>query len=743
MDNDKKVITISLNKFLLLLFIFIILVAGVVFLCINQFKKNISINGREASAVEMKDKKFIITDIDNKDGEYKVKAEVLGEEKKVISQEEYSKIINGELLKFRGLDWKYDNSNKDNKEYVYSGIYVLQIKNDQKTGDYYLDNASSNNTRNNGLADFSGEKIEFTVDEIDDYLLNNYQDIYTDSEGECTANVKDGEVESVDLVNKDNDMITDDNKTESTNKQIKYEDYIGIWQFRCENEHLVELNIKEIEDGKITYEVYAYRNETYGESTSEFGYDSASIAPFDVEKEGSVISGIIELQDGKVGLRIQSATEQEIFKDDEYYESVGKIKYEDYVGIWQFRCENDSLVELNIKGIEDGKITYEVYAYRNETYGESTSEFGYDSASIAPFDVEKEGSVISGIIELQDGKVGLRIQSATEQEIFKDDEYYESVGKIKYEDYVGIWQFRCENDSLVELNIKGIEDGKITYEVYAYRNETYGESTSEFGYDSASIAPFDVEKEGSVISGIIELQDGKVGLRIQSATEQEIFKDDEYYESVGKIKYEDYVGIWQFRCENDSLVELNIKGIEDGKITYEVYAYRNETYGESTSEFGYDSASIAPFDVEKEGSVISGIIELQDGKVGLRIQSATEQEIFKDDEYYESVGKIKYEDYVGIWQFRCENDSLVELNIKGIEDGKITYEVYAYRNETYGESTSEFGYDSASIAPFDVEKEGSVINGIIELQDSKVGLKIQSATEQGIFKDDGYYESYI
>ena len=69
--------------------------------------------------------------------------------------------------------------------------------------------------------------------------------------------------------------------------------------------------------------------------------------------------------------------------------------------------------------------------------------------------------------------------------------------------------------------------------------------------------------------------------------------------------------------------------------------------------------------------------------------------------------------------------------------------MFTYRNESYGEQTVDFYYDTASIAHFSLTKESSTVDGIIELHDKKVGLRIQTVSNNGALKNGAYYESNL
>ena len=157
-------------------------------------------------------------------------------------------------------------------------------------------------------------------------------------------------------------------------------------------------------------------------------------------------------------------------------------------------------------------------------------------------------------------------------------------------------------------------------------------------------------------------------------------------------------------------------------MTFELYSYRNESYGETTAEFTYETGTIAHFNISKNENRVDGMIDLRAARVGLRIQSVDGDGALGSGAYYESKEKISYEKYIGLWQFRTANDGLIEMEVKEIRNGKITFKLFVYRNETYPEQTADFTYETGSIANFNVEQNNSKIDGTIFLKDSVIIL---------------------
>ena len=124
MDNkEKRTITISFNKFMAIAASFVIILFVGVGLYINVNKTK-STNDKEViSKLAMEDTAFIVKDIKEKDGKYEVTAQLLNDTKKEISEDEYNKILNGEKIKFRGVDWKYneEKTKKTGTTYIQSG----------------------------------------------------------------------------------------------------------------------------------------------------------------------------------------------------------------------------------------------------------------------------------------------------------------------------------------------------------------------------------------------------------------------------------------------------------------------------------------------------------------------------------------------------------------------------------------------------------------------------------------------
>ena len=531
MDNkEKRTITISFNKFMAIAASFVIILFVGVGLYINVNKTKSTNDKEVVSKLAMEDTAFIVKDIKEKDGKYEVTAQLLNDTKKEISENEYNKILNGEKIKFRGVDWKYneEKTKKTGTTYIQSGEKELTIKKEDNTNKYYLENATGSQT--GGLCDFSEKTVKFETKEISDYILNNYKDNQTDSYGECKATIENGEVISIKSLE----------NYESKCDYFVPAELIGkVFQTEY-NDNKEEIIIKEIKDNIVKFEYYIYRNETFNLTATLNG----NVAEFNLDK--NELSGNISLTNNKIELNIKEAKSNSVNLGTKSFDK--SFKYEDYVGgLWQFKTENDTTTEIAIKEIKNGKMTFELYTYRNESYGEQTVEFGYDTASVAHFTATKGDSTVDGVISLKPGKVGLMIQDVTNNGAFKGGtyEYYESNAHIKYEDYInGVWNFDNINGSEASVYISNIESGKVSF-IITKGNNSYEFNDIAFYYDTASILHF----ENGAFEGQLALKDNKeVALYILSEKQQ--VKENKNNKSTDSKIYEKYENAdvyWLFR----------------------------------------------------------------------------------------------------------------------------------------------------------------------------------------------------
>lgn len=529
MDNkEKRTITISFNKFMAIAASFVIILFVGVGLYINVNKTK-STNDKEViSKLAMEDTAFIVKDIKEKDGKYEVTAQLLNDTKKEISEDEYNKILNGEKIKFRGVDWKYneEKTKKTGTTYIQSGENELTIKKEDNTNKYYLENATGSQT--GGLCDFSEKTVKFETKEISDYILNNYKDNQTDSYGECKATIENGEVISIKSLEND----------ESKCDYFVPAELIGkVFQTEY-NDNKEEIIIKEIKDNIVKFEYYIYRNETFNLTATLNG----NVATFSLDE--NELAGEIVLSNNKITLSIKETKSDSLKLGSREFSK--NIKYEDYIGgVWQFQTEDDGITELEIKDIKNGKITFKLYTYRSETYEEQTVSFGHETASEATFTVTKGDSTVNGIIILKPGKVAIKTQGPTRNGVLKEDSYYESSAHIKYEDYInGVWNFDNINGSEASVYISNIETGKVSF-IITKGNNSYEFNDIAFYYDTASILHF----ENGAFEGQLALKDNKeVALYILSEKQQ--VKENKNNKSTDSKIYEKYENAdvyWLFR----------------------------------------------------------------------------------------------------------------------------------------------------------------------------------------------------
>ena len=529
MDNkEKRTITISFNKFMAIAASFVIILFVGVGLYINVNKTK-STNDKEViSKLAMEDTAFIVKDIKGKDGKYEVTAQLLNDTKKEISENEYNKILNGEKIKFRGVDWKYneEKTKKTGTTYIQSGEKELTIKKEDNTNKYYLENATGSQT--GGLCDFSEKTVKFETKEISDYILNNYKDNQTDSYGECKATIENGEVISIKSLEND----------ESKCDYFVPAELIGkVFQTEY-NDNKEEIIIKEIKDNIVKFEYYIYRNETFNLTATLNG----NVATFSLDE--NELAGEIVLSNNKITLSIKETKSDSLKLGSREFSK--NIKYEDYIGgVWQFQTEDDGITELEIKDIKNGKITFKLYTYRSETYEEQTVSFGHETASEATFTVTKGDSTVNGIIILKPGKVAIKTQGPTRNGVLKEDSYYESSAHIKYEDYInGVWNFDNINGSEASVYISNIESGKVSF-IITKGNNSYEFNDIAFYYDTASILHF----ENGAFEGQLALKDNKeVALYILSEKQQ--VKENKNNKSTDSKIYEKYENAdvyWLFR----------------------------------------------------------------------------------------------------------------------------------------------------------------------------------------------------
>ena len=529
MDNkEKRTITISFNKFMAIAASFVIILFVGVGLYINVNKTK-STNDKEViSKLAMEDTAFIVKDIKEKDGKYEVTAQLLNDTKKEISEDEYNKILNGEKIKFRGVDWKYneEKTKKTGTTYIQSGENELTIKKEDNTNKYYLENATGSQT--GGLCDFSEKTVKFETKEISDYILNNYKDNQTDSYGECKATIENGEVISIKSLEND----------ESKCDYFVPAELIGkVFQTEY-NDNKEEIIIKEIKDNIVKFEYYIYRNETFNLTATLNG----NVATFSLDE--NELAGEIVLSNNKITLSIKETKSDSLKLGSREFSK--NIKYEDYIGgVWQFQTEDDGITELEIKDIKNGKITFKLYTYRSETYEEQTVSFGHETASEATFTVTKGDSTVNGIIILKPGKVAIKTQGPTRNGVLKEDSYYESSAHIKYEDYInGVWNFDNINGSEASVYISNIESGKVSF-IITKGNNSYEFNDIAFYYDTASILHF----ENGAFEGQLALKDNKeVALYILSEKQQ--VKENKNNKSTDSKIYEKYENAdvyWLFR----------------------------------------------------------------------------------------------------------------------------------------------------------------------------------------------------
>ena len=529
MDNkEKRTITISFNKFMAIAASFVIILFVGVGLYIN-INKTKSTNDKEViSKLAMEDTAFIVKDIKGKDGKYEVTAQLLNDTKKEISEDEYNKILNGEKIKFRGVDWKYneEKTKKTGTTYIQSGENELTIKKEDNTNKYYLENATGSQT--GGLCDFSEKTVKFETKEISDYILNNYKDNQTNSYGECKVTIENGEVISIKSLEND----------ESKCDYFVPAELIGkVFQTEY-NDNKEEIIIKEIKDNIVKFEYYIYRNETFNLTATLNG----NVATFSLDE--NELAGEIVLSNNKITLSIKETKSDSLKLGSREFSK--NIKYEDYIGgVWQFQTEDDGITELEIKDIKNGKITFKLYTYRNETYEEQTVSFGHETASEATFTVTKGDSTVNGIIILKPGKVAIKTQGPTRNGVLKEDSYYESSAHIKYEDYInGVWNFDNINGSEASVYISNIESGKVSF-IITKGNNSYEFNDISFYYDTASILHF----ENGAFEGQLALKDNKeVALYILSEKQQ--VKENKNNKSTDSKIYEKYENAdvyWLFR----------------------------------------------------------------------------------------------------------------------------------------------------------------------------------------------------
>ena len=363
-------------------------------------------------------------------------------------------------------------------------------------------------------------------------------------------------------------------------------------------------------------------------------------------------------------------------------------------------------------------MTFGLYIYRNESYQEQTVDFYYDTASIAKFRVEQNDSMIDGTISLKDGKVALWIQDERNSGV-NTNSYYESTSHIKYDEYIGgIWQFNTENNGIVDLEIKDISNGKMTFVLYSYRSQTYQEQTVDFYYDTASIAYFNIAKDDSMINGTISLKDGKVGLWIQSERNSGV-NTNSYYESTKHIKYNDYVGgVWQVTKKDGTTIVLYITNISNGKITFKI-TVDGKTYKTQTEEFYYDTASIIHFDIDDE-EIIGGTISLKAGKrINIEITNFQRKDKTEDpkepDNGFKDNNKQPEQDQPN------NNKLLGDVSCDGVVNGKDVVRLRKYLS-------NQVTLDKKALLNADLNEDGNVNESDLEILRNQ--LLISDDTEE-------------
>ena len=266
----------------------------------------------------------------------------------------------------------------------------------------------------------------------------------------------------------------------------------------------------------------------------------------------------------------------------------------------------------------------------------------------------------------------------------------------------------------------------MTFELYTYRNESYGEQTVEFGYDTASVAHFTATKGDSTVDGVISLKPGKVGLMIQDVTNNGAFKGGayEYYESNAHIKYEDYInGVWNFDNINGSEASVYISNIESGKVSF-IITKGNNSYEFNDIAFYYDTASILHF----ENEAFEGQLALKDNKeVALYILSEKQQ--VKENKNNKSTDSKIYEKYENAdvyWLFResAKREYVWQGDKIEIKDDKlyvkgnlVNIEGTPYAFITWGDQTLERIYvltNEGTVWKLLMEGKGEKLNSSFE-----------------------------
>lgn len=187
MDNQKGKIGL-MRVFVILV---LLLIACTMYITSNKNASIIKITNEDkiifpeiSNYTTNENESFCIENIEEVEDGYIISANLLDKKERVISEEEYKDVINGNEIEFRGLKWKIDKKNSnDDYTLVKSGEKAIAIALNKADNERVFENSAG--MRSGGLRDFSGETFKFKVKK--DVLIGTF---FTKFEYDESGNIK-------------------------------------------------------------------------------------------------------------------------------------------------------------------------------------------------------------------------------------------------------------------------------------------------------------------------------------------------------------------------------------------------------------------------------------------------------------------------------------------------------------------------------------------------------------------------
>lgn len=367
-----------------------------------------------------------------------------------------------------------------------------------------------------------------------------------------------------------------------------------------------------------------------------------------------------------------------------------KVNFEQYIGrIFQVSDRKaDEMEEIEILSVMNDKIVFNYYDNKG-TYKNIEAKINGNTATFTIKD-SKYKEVRGNLSFINNGDT---IKLFIEKEGTEKTETIERTftQNFKYEDFVGgVWQFEKDAGGMWnEIQIQEIKDRKITFVLARYREEATEKQVVEFKEDTASVAPFSIvdTSKNIKINGLIELEAGRLTVTINNSNVSG-WNNNTKNTTATKIEYKNYLGVWAYDGADGEKFQIIVSDINNEQITCELLSYCNISFGKQTSNFGWDTKSMAYFDF-KEGTVRTDIaLRLEDIGLSLYTQSAEGCGLKPSTDY--KLEKINYETYKRTWE---DESGKIKIEVLDVNQTQIQYKLNL-EGKDYGILYGKFGYDS-------------------------------------------------